>query len=104
MPSVNQAHLRHAQHYAEVAWRAGRELYDQGGDHALAGLALFDRERGQIEAGRAWTCKWAGDTTADQLIADYTNAVAYFGLLRYDIHRERIPALETALAAARRRG
>src|SRR5690349_16300506 len=104
MPSLYLAHLRHAQHYADVAWQAGRDLYAQGGDYALAGLELFDRERSQIETGRAWAHNSAGDVSEDQLITDYTNAVAYFGLLRYDIRGERIPALETALDAARRRG
>jgi tetratricopeptide (TPR) repeat protein len=94
--------LRHARHYAAVA-DAAEQQYLQGGAALIAGLALFDRERAQIDAGWAWALAHAGDEATDALLGDYTNATASIGLLRFDARSERIPRFEAALAAARRR-
>jgi tetratricopeptide (TPR) repeat protein len=93
--------LRHAQYYARVATYAQYELYLKG--QQLAGLALFDQERPHIDAGWSWVLAHAGDQDADALLRDYAEASVYIGDLRYDTRRERIPQLEAALAAARRR-
>ena len=54
----------YAQHYLEVL-RSANDLYEKGGDSLMSGLALFDLERGNIEAGRAWAAECApGDDTA----------------------------------------
>jgi tetratricopeptide (TPR) repeat protein len=94
--------LRHARHYAAVADEAS-DQYNRGGPALIAGLALFDRERAQIDAGWAWALAHAGDEATDALLGDYTNATASIGLLRFDARSERIPRFEAALAAARRR-
>ncbi len=44
---------RHATYY-ETILRTGKELYKQGGENIKQGLALFDAEQGNIEAGQAW--------------------------------------------------
>ncbi len=41
MPSSYQARLRHAKHYEQLL-RQANELYKQGGDALLRGLAEFD--------------------------------------------------------------
>lgn len=69
----------------------------------LAGLRQFDQERQHIDAGWAWAMAHAGERDADALLNLYANATAHIGDLRYDVRRERIPQLEAALAAARRR-
>jgi predicted ATPase len=43
----------HAQHFCEVLAEAD-DLYKAGGEQIKAELALFDRERANIEAGIAW--------------------------------------------------
>ena len=52
LDAADAVRLRHAQHYVQVASVAGQDLYLQG--ETLAGLALFDRERVQIDAGWSW--------------------------------------------------
>jgi len=47
------ARRRHAYHYHGVLATA-EDLYLKGGEHVLSGLALFDRERRNIETGQAW--------------------------------------------------
>src|SRR5205823_4336293 len=69
-----------------------------------AGLALFDHERAQIDAGWGWARERAGDPDADALLLNYGNATGNISQLRYDIRRERIIQLEAWLAAARRVG
>src|SRR5262249_41638770 len=93
--------LRHAQHYAEVAIFA-RNLYRPGGVSLLPGLALFDRERAQIDTGWNWARVRAGTSDADVLLLEYSNGTAYIGDLRYNTRRERIPQFEATLAAAQR--
>jgi tetratricopeptide (TPR) repeat protein len=93
---------RYARYYARVARRAD-ELYYQGGEAVLAGLALFDSERAHIDAGWFWIRQ--GESSAkDKLLWDYAYAVTDIGLLRYDLQLEQIPYLEAALAVARRQG
>ena len=99
LEDVDAALLRHAQHYAQVANQAN-QLCIKG--DVSAGLALFDRERNNIDAGWAWALKKAGTAVVDTLVRDYTGAMTYIGDLRYDKPRERILQLEAALAATRR--
>ena len=49
MPSLYEARKRHAEYYAQMAAYAENELYLKG--DVVAGLALFDQERQQIDAG-----------------------------------------------------
>lgn len=93
--------LCHAQYYVKVVERAENELYLKGA--VPEGLALFDRERAQIDAGWAWALAHAGEPAADTFLYNYAGATAHIGDLRYHTRQERIPQLEAALAAAQRR-
>lgn len=48
-----EAEVRHSEHYMRVL-SASNKQYKQGGENVLIGLALFDREWANIQAGRAW--------------------------------------------------
>ena len=50
------ASRRHAGHYVQVLSHAD-DLYMQGGEAILAGLALYDREAEHIQAGQSWAAK-----------------------------------------------
>jgi hypothetical protein len=82
LDAADAAWLRHARHYAQVARQAGVELYPQGGAQMLAGLALFDRERAQIDAGRAWASARADDPEAKAILLEYADALAQIGEVR----------------------
>ncbi len=49
MISKYETHLRVAKHYCGVATAIG-ELFAKGGEEVVRSLALFDQERGQIDA------------------------------------------------------
>ncbi|MDW8328255.1 MAG: hypothetical protein RMK99_16975, partial [Anaerolineales bacterium] len=109
-----QAQLRHAEHYKGVL-SAADELYLQGNENVLRGLALFDLERAHIEAGQKWAAspdlRGLGQSealhdptglseAAAHLCNDYPDAGAYVLALRLHPH-ERIRWLEDGLKAAR---
>ncbi|HEX8920015.1 MAG TPA: DUF4062 domain-containing protein, partial [Pyrinomonadaceae bacterium] len=92
---------RHATYYLSVSEDA-RELYAQGGEAFKRGLALFDLEWPNIQAGQAWAEERAGqDPAVDSLCLYYPDAGIFLLNLRQH-PRERIRWRETALAAARR--
>jgi tetratricopeptide (TPR) repeat protein len=93
---------RHATHYLYVL-TAATDLYLEGVESLLRGLALFDLEWFNIQAGHAWVEAQLGiaDTDVLQLRMVYPNAGLYILDLRQH-SRERIRSLEIALAAARR--
>lgn len=91
--------LRHARYYAAVSYHADKNLYQRG--KFLEGMALFDRERQQIDAGWLWVREQPHSAETDHLLLDFANATVYVGDLRYDLRRERIPQLEAQAAAAR---
>lgn len=97
------ARLRHAAHYIAVAKEAER-LYLAGNQQVALGLALFDRERTQLDAARSWLQTCAADPEVDALLIEDAGATVYIGDLRYPLRTGRIPQLEAALAAARRSG
>jgi tetratricopeptide (TPR) repeat protein len=105
-PFSIETRLRHARYYQQVASYAQFELYLKG--KPLDGLALFDRERRQIDAGWGWAMEAAGrrggEEAIDTLLLDFANATVYVGDLRYDLRRERIPHLDAQRDAARRLG
>jgi tetratricopeptide (TPR) repeat protein len=94
------AQLRHAEHYLSVL-RQAKELYKQGNDAISQGLALFDLEWPNIQAGQEWAATHAQENTvATRLCDDYPNAGVY--LLQLRLHpREQIRWMEQALTAAR---
>ncbi|HVM59452.1 MAG TPA: tetratricopeptide repeat protein [Verrucomicrobiae bacterium] len=95
------AQLRHSEHYSQILDEAG-ELLLKGGDSILHGLAVFDTERTNIEAGQAWaTAQPADSKVAAQLCVEYPNAGVYVLSLRQH-PRQRIAWLEAAVAGAQR--
>ncbi len=92
--------MRHAAHYLTVLGEC-HALYLKGGDAIKSGLALFDVERRNIEAGQGWACQHSsGDDAAAGLCNIYPTAGVYVLMLRQH-PRELISWLEAALAAAR---
>ncbi|HKU77035.1 MAG TPA: tetratricopeptide repeat protein, partial [Pyrinomonadaceae bacterium] len=92
---------RFATHYRDVL-TATDELYEEGGESLLHGLALFDLEWGNIQEGHAWVAAQANSADADvaELGMTYPNSGAYVLDLRQH-SAERIRWLEIAVAAAR---
>jgi tetratricopeptide (TPR) repeat protein len=91
----------HATHYKDTLTVANH-LYLQGGEALARGLALFDLEWGNIQAGYTWVASQGVETDEDmvQLGMTYADAGAY--VLNLRLHsREWIRWLEIALAAAR---
>ncbi|MEP7199687.1 MAG: tetratricopeptide repeat protein [Chloroflexota bacterium] len=92
---------RHAAYYGQ-ALRAANGLYQQGGDGVAAGLAQFDRERRNIEAGQAWAAAHADkDDDSARLCSDYASLGWRIITLRLK-PPEQIAWFEAARAAARR--
>jgi tetratricopeptide (TPR) repeat protein len=99
----HKARLAHARHYVQVA-RIADELYKQGGENLLHGLALFDQEWPHIRAGHAWAAQHAEtDEEATRLCSAYPDAAAHCLNLRQH-PRERIAWLAAAAEAACRLG
>lgn len=93
---------RHTMYYIEVLMSAD-ELYRQGGTALARGLALFDLEWSNIQAGHTWVTAQGVETDED--IARL--GIAYHIGSVYVLHlrqrsRERIRWLEIGLAAAKR--
>jgi tetratricopeptide (TPR) repeat protein len=89
--------LTHAKHYADVGNEADKRYLN--GD-VVGGLALFDREREQIEAAYAGLARREDEAAARQLI-DLVNAVVCTGQeLRFH-PRQRIAWLESQVQTAR---
>src|ERR1700682_1922694 len=96
-----KAQKSHAGHYLQVLGDAD-ELYLKGGESVDRGLALFDIEWGNIQAGQAWaSAQAASDKEAAQACWRYPYAGAYCVALRQH-PRGGKRWLETALSAARR--
>jgi tetratricopeptide (TPR) repeat protein len=92
---------RFATHYKEVLATAD-ELFRKGSVALVRGLALFDLEWGNIQAGHAWLAAQGVevDDAIAQLAMNYPEGVHILYLRQHP--RERICWLEMALAAARR--
>jgi tetratricopeptide (TPR) repeat protein len=100
-PQREEARLRHARHYIAVGYE-GKRLYMKGGEHVLAGLRLFDRERVHLEAAFAWLQPLENAPSA-ALLVWLVDAVGYVGDLRFH-PRQRIDWLEAQRIAARLAG
>ena len=89
------AYKRHARYYCDLANEADN-LYQQGGDDVLRGLALFDANEAHIVAGQAWA---AGHAGAEDLRIHY--ALRSPSVLALRLHpRTRIIWLEAARTLA----
>jgi len=98
-----EASLRHSQHYLDVLGNADG-LYKKGGNSVMAGLALFDLERGNIDAGQAWAAENAADDSiVARVCSNYPVASIYCLSLRRH-PRELARWLEAGVDAARRLG
>ena len=89
-----------ARHYQTVA-EAANQLYMEG--EVLAGLALFDRERAQIEAAFAAMVARPDEAAAERVIG-IVEAIVYVGQSLRFHPRQRIVLLESQLRAARHTG
>jgi len=99
---------RHVEHFLELLEEC-QQLYTQGGEAMLNGLARFDAHRAHIEAGQAWAARRYQALTARQttealeIAAQFCNRYAWQGDLLYDrFHpRQRIEWMQVGLSAAR---
>src|SRR5947209_10109088 len=100
MASLREAVLRHAEFYLS-ALRVANRTYHQGGEAIKQGLALFDSEWINIQAGQAAAATLAKkDDAAGRLCTAYAGAVS---LLELRLHpRVRLHWFEVALIASRR--
>jgi tetratricopeptide (TPR) repeat protein len=97
----DEAAFRHSEHYKNVLAFADL-LYLKGGGSVLRGLALFDLEWGNTQAGQAWaSSRAATDDEAARVASNYAHAGVYCLDLRQH-PRERIVWRDAALSAARR--
>jgi len=93
---------RFATHYRDVLAVANKQ-YLKGGESLLRGLAFFDLEWGNIQAGHAWVAAQPDTTDANVALLGMTYPDAGAHVLNLRQHsREWINWLEIALAAARR--
>ncbi|MFC1806512.1 tetratricopeptide repeat protein [Planctomycetota bacterium] len=102
LTAVNRhtAELGHAFLFCFILAQAGR-FYAQGGEGVRKGLALFDQEWADIEAGHAWVVAHTGSLPeVKRLISLYP--LAAFDCLLMRLHPHTLIAwVEPALAAAR---
>ncbi|HXU38795.1 MAG TPA: tetratricopeptide repeat protein [Blastocatellia bacterium] len=90
----------HAVHYLDVLGAAD-QLYEQGGEFQTDGLAQFDLELRNIQAGQDWAQKYAKeDNEAASICIQYPNAGAELLILRQH-PLESIRWLEAAIESAR---
>ena len=94
------AQRRHAEHYENVL-SAADDLYLQGNESIAQGLALFDREWANIQAGQQWTAANAQDDEKPRSCATHIPTQARM-CLDLRLHpRDHIRWLQDALNAAR---
>jgi tetratricopeptide (TPR) repeat protein len=94
------AQKRHAGYYLQVL-AAADDLYLKGGESVTQGLALFDVECANIQAGHNWVVAHQQDDAVAELCVYYPGAgVCCLGLRQHP--RDCISWLELALSTARR--
>jgi tetratricopeptide (TPR) repeat protein len=97
---ADDAFRNHTRHYGAVL-ATSDHLYLKGGDSITRGLALFDLEWGNLQAGQAWAAVHAA---TDQEAAKLCSGFPDWGISVLDLRRhagEQIRWREAALAAAR---
>lgn len=93
----------HARRFLQVL-RNARELFDQGGEHVLRALNLFDEAWLQIERAHAWASEHSRNARpAAELCRDLSQAGTYLLDLRQH-PLDQIRWLETGIDAARNLG
>ncbi len=94
---------RHAEHFLRVLTEAN-DLYQQGGKAIQTGLALFDREWGNTEAGWEWVIRSIeAIPRALELCSEYPGQRRKIFAIRQHA-RDSVRRLEVALAAAQKLG
>jgi tetratricopeptide (TPR) repeat protein len=102
MPTMYEARLRHARHYAQRS-RAIDELYaEEGMPRLKVAEKLYSTEKSQIDRGWLWARQQPYTNIIDELLIDYIGATVYAMHLQGDIRGEQIPTLERTLDAANR--
>lgn len=102
MPTFLAAYTRHVNCYLFLAERAA-ELYVKESTQAK-GIAIFDHNRGQIEAALDWVGHQDETRNRDLVLAAFIDALSATGMLRYSIRDKLIPLLEQRISAAERLG
>ncbi|MCB1883057.1 MAG: hypothetical protein KDG89_03520, partial [Geminicoccaceae bacterium] len=98
-----EAGRRHVEYYVRVMGRCGN-LYRRDAAGVLEGLALYDRERANIDAGQAWAAaRIDASDSAARLVTNHSYYGAHVLALRYT-QRERIPSLKATVRACRKLG
>jgi tetratricopeptide (TPR) repeat protein len=102
-PSLQEAQLRHAQHY-ETVLRSINELYLEGGTALKIGLSQFNLERSNIDLGRSWAHALSeSDKRAAKLCSSYPRVGAALLNLLLPA-RVRISWGQAGMVAAQRLG
>ncbi len=96
----NAAQMHHAAHYLALL-RGANDLYLQGGEAINRGMALFDIEWRNIQAGQSWADKHSVANQAAALLCDGYPSVGVHMLSLRQHPREQIRWLEAGLGAAR---
>lgn len=94
---LTSTRISHASHFTIVGEEAD-EHYLSG--DSIAGLALFDRERSQLEDAFSWLCSLPPDSERARLIISLINSTTHTSALRFHVRDQRIPRLNEWLRAA----
>ncbi len=96
------AEVRHSRHYLNVLDEVDKDLYSGGNALFIRGLAHYDAEYANIQAGQLWAATYASaNDEAAELCSQYPATGSYCLFLRQH-PQERIKWLEAALIAAQR--
>ena len=98
---VGEASLRHAQYYASLL-EQGNQMFLNGGEQLLDGLALFNQNEANIRSAQAWVSVQQQERGLE-LRARFANAGAHVVELRLSA-REKQTWFENALQAAQALG
>jgi hypothetical protein len=100
MPKLFDAYARHANCYLVVAEKAA-ELFVRESTQTK-GIAIFDDNRGQIEAAQEWVEQQEVTRERDLVMASFVDALSAPGMLRFSIRDKLIPLLEKRISIAQR--
>ncbi|GAB4215387.1 MAG: hypothetical protein OHK0022_55230 [Roseiflexaceae bacterium] len=96
------ARMRYAKRVLAIIAQANLR-YKAGRNGVLEGLSRFDQERAHLEAVRTWLWAQVPSAEIDVLVMVEANAAVHLGGLRDSLRAVRVPQLERAVGAARRR-
>lgn len=99
MGRINEARMRHAQYYCDLA-ESLDQLYEEGGINIKKALDRFDLERVHIESAFEWLKLQAG-VAAAQLLVRLVSSVTHTGQALRFHPRQRIRWLEAQRQAAK---